>query len=183
MISLLHWCLIDRPYTLKFTCFRGTIVFGLHHYSMEREIYHPWEALKSLCFCFLTSHCVRLVAPLQRYSNFLSHHSSHQLQLQLQLQPAQQYFSLTPFHHSSSSLQLQPAERGDPTLSASPAIASQLQLLPPAPAPVLIASQLSPLILPCLHHLQLRYSHLMPTERFIDLIRPHTVAKVSHHRR
>ena len=30
---------------------------------------------------------------LQRYSIFLSHHSSHQLQLQ----PAQQYFSLTPF--------------------------------------------------------------------------------------
>ena len=27
---------------------------------------------------------------LQRYSNFLSHHSSHQLQ------PTQQYFSLTP---------------------------------------------------------------------------------------
>ena len=39
---------------------------------------------------------------LQRYSNFLSHHFSHQLQLQ----PAQRYFSLTAF-------QLQPAERGD----------------------------------------------------------------------
>ena len=43
-------------------------------------------------------------SPLQRYSIFLSHHSSHQLQLQLQ--PAQQYFSLTPF-------QLQPAERSE----------------------------------------------------------------------
>ena len=48
---------------------------------------------------------------------------------------------------------------------------------------LLIASQLSPLILPCLHHLQLRYSHLVPTERFIELIRLHTMAEVSHHRR
>jgi len=105
--------------------------------------------------------------PLQRYSNFLSHHSSHQLQ------PVQQYFSLTPFHHSSSS-----SSSSLPNAVILPCL-HHLQLLLSSSS----CLQLQLQILPCLHHLQLRYSHLMPTERFIDLIRPHTVAEVSHHRR